>query len=131
MHPAVLVSRLIGSQNLSVGRIKTNFLSQSYIGAMFTYGDPTGLTNNHMTAIDLKLATSNFLNKDKNLSLVLFGSSTRTSGLENHDTAYGGTISYPNDFLEMEYKWLKIGENYNPRTGLRTSFRYKGFIRDR
>jgi len=117
----------IASQNLSVGRVKANFLNQSYIGAIFTYGDPTGLTNNRMAAIDFKLATSNFLNKNKNLSLVLFGSKTDTSNQENRDSAYGGTISYPNDFLELEYKWFKIGENYNPalgfvpRSGLRVS----------
>lgn len=119
--------QVIDNQNLSVGRIKANFLNQSYIGAMFTYGDPTGLTNNHMTAIDFKLATSNLMNRNKNLSLVLFGSRTQTSNLKNRDTAYGGTISYPNDLLELEYKWFKIGENYNPalgfvpRTGIRVS----------
>ena len=117
----------VDSQNLSVGRIKANFFNQSYIGTMFTSGDPTGLTTNRMTAVDLKLATSNFLNSSKNLSLVLFGSKTHTSNLEDKDSAYGGTISYPNDFLELEYKWTKIGENYNPalgfvpRTGIRIS----------
>jgi len=65
----------------------------------------------------LKLATSNFLGRQKNLDLTLFGSKTRTSGLEKHDAAYGGIISYPNDFLELQYKWLKIEENYNPALG--------------
>ncbi|MDR0841898.1 MAG: carbohydrate binding family 9 domain-containing protein, partial [Acidobacteriota bacterium] len=63
----------IPGKNLSVGRVKANFLSQSYVGAMFTNGDPTGETSNQMGGVDAKLATSNFLGKGKNLSLTLFG----------------------------------------------------------
>ena len=66
---------------------------------MFTNGDPTGQTSNQMGGIDLKLATSNFLNRRKSMSLMLFGSKTRTSGLKNQDTSYGGMISYPNDLV--------------------------------
>jgi hypothetical protein len=105
------------SKNLSVGRVKTNFLSQSYVGAMFTNGDPTGQTSNQMGGIDLKLATSNFLNRQKNLSLMLFATKTRTSGLKNRDNSYGGIISYPNDLFEFQYRWMKIGEQYNPALG--------------
>ncbi len=107
----------LASKNLAVGRVKTNFLSQSYVGAMFTNGDPTGQTSNQMVGVDLKLATSNFMNRRKNLSLLLFGSKTYTSNIKNRDAVYGGVLSYPNDFIEAEYKWLKIEENYNPALG--------------
>jgi hypothetical protein len=107
----------LASKNLSVGRVKANFLSQSYIGAMFTNGDPTGQTSNQMGGIDLKLATSNFLNTGKNASMMLFGSKTRTTDIINRDTSYGGIFSYPNDFLNLEYKWINIGEYYNPALG--------------
>jgi hypothetical protein len=118
--------RLAG-KNLSVGRVKANFLSQSYIGAMFTNGDPTGQTSNQMAGMDMKLATSNFLGKRKNASLMLFGTKTSTTGLNNRDTAFGGSVSYPNDTVILNYKWLNIGQNYNPalgfvpRTGVRIS----------
>jgi hypothetical protein len=117
----------LASKNLAVGRIKANFLTQSYLGAMFTNGDPTGQTSNQMGGMDLKLATSNFLNRGKNLSVMLFGSKTQTTGIENRDASYGGTLSYPNDFLRFEYKWMNIGQNYYPalgfvpRTGVRIS----------
>jgi hypothetical protein len=107
----------VASKNLFVGRTKANFLSQSYVGAMFTNGDPTGGTSNQMGGMDLKLATSNFLNSQKNLSLMLFGTKTSTTNLEKRDASYGGVLSYPNDFLQLEYKWMKIGENYNPTLG--------------
>jgi len=104
-------------RNLSVGRIKANFFNQSYVGAMLTNGDPTGRTSNQMGGIDAKLATSNFLNTGKNMSLLLFGTKTYTTGLSGRDTAYGGHLSYPNDFLSLEYTWMNIGENYNPELG--------------
>jgi hypothetical protein len=107
----------LASKNLSVGRVKANFLGQSYIGAMFTNGDPTAQTSNQMVGVDLKLATSNFLDRQKNLSLMLFGTKTSTTGLEKQDASYGGIISYPNDLLQLQYKWLKIEENYNPTLG--------------
>jgi hypothetical protein len=80
-----------------------------------------------MGGIDFKLATSNFLNRGKNFSLTMFGTKTRTTNIENRDTSYGGIISYPNDFLFLQYKWLNIGQNYYPalgfvpRTGVRLS----------
>ena len=36
------IGNALGGQNLAVGRVKANFWSQSYIGALFTNGDPTG-----------------------------------------------------------------------------------------
>jgi hypothetical protein len=108
---------LIPGKNLAVGRVKANFLSQSYIGALFTNGDPTGETSNQVGGVDLKLATSNFLNSEKNVSLMLFGSKSRTSGVDGRDAAYGGVIAYPNDLVNAQYRWTNIGENYNPALG--------------
>ena len=99
----------VASKNLAVGRIKANFLGQSYAGAIFSNGDPTGQTSNQMGGVDLKLGTSNFLNRRKSMSLTLFGSKTWTSGLKNHDNSYGGIISYPNDLVAAQYKWINIG----------------------
>ena len=108
---------LVPGKNLAVGRVKANFLSQSYIGALFTNGDPTGETSNQVGGVDLKLATSNFLKREKNLSLALFGTKSRTSGLEGRDSSYGAVVAYPNDLVSAQYKWMKIGENYNPALG--------------
>jgi len=117
----------VPSKNLAVGRIKANFLNQSYLGALFTNGDPVGRASNQVGGVDLKLATSNFLGRGKNLSLMLFGSKSCTSGIENRDAAYGGTVAYPNDLLSLQYRWMKIEENYIaslgfvPRSGVRIS----------
>jgi len=108
---------LVPGKNLAAGRVKASFLSQSYVGALFTNGDPAGETSNQVGGVDLKLATSNFLKSEKNLSLMLFGSKSRTKGVEGRDAAYGGVLAYPNDLVKAQYKWLKIGENYNPALG--------------
>ncbi len=108
---------LVPRRNLAVGRVKANFLSQSYVGALFTNGDPTGETSNQVGGFDLKLATSNFLKSEKNLSLMLFGSKSWTKGIEGRDTAYGGVLAFPNDLVSAQYKLLNIGENYNPALG--------------
>jgi len=109
--------QLAPSKNLAVARVKANFWSQSYLGAIFTNGDPAGQASNQVAGADLKLATSNVLGRAKNLSLMVFGSKTRTSGVERHDTAYGGEIAYPNDLLSLSQKWITIGEHYNPALG--------------
>lgn len=115
------------ARNLAVARVKANFGSQSYVGAIFTQGDPSGQRSNQVGGFDIKLATSNFLGRQKNLSLMLFGSKTRTGGLEGRDASYGGEIAFPNDLLSLSQKWIEIGENYNPalgfvpRTGVRIS----------
>ncbi len=109
--------RLVPGKNLAVGRAKANFLSQSYVGALFTNGDPTGETSNQVGGVDLKLATSNFLKSEKNVSLTLFGTKSQTSGIEGRDSSYGGVFAYPNDLVSAQYKWMRIGENYNPALG--------------
>jgi hypothetical protein len=108
---------LVPGKNLAVGRVKANFLSQSYVGALFTNGDPAGAAGNQVGGVDLKLATSNFLKSEKNLSLMLFGTKSRTSGVEGRDSSYGGVLAYPNDLVSAQYKWIKIGENYSPALG--------------
>ncbi len=105
------------SRNLAVARVKANFGSQSYVGAIFTNGDPSGGTANQVGGVDLKLATSSFLGRGKNLALMVFGTKTRTTGLDGHDVAYGGELSFPNDLVSFSQKWIRIGEHYNPALG--------------
>jgi len=104
-------------QNLAVGRIKANFLRQSYIGAIVTHGDPTGETSNALGGIDMRLATANFLNRGKNFSLSLFGLRTRTTGMKGQDFAYGIQALYPNDRFSGSFSRSIIQENFNPALG--------------
>lgn len=104
-------------QTLAVARVKTNFWRQSYLGAIFTHGDPTGSTSTRTEGLDLKLATSNFLNQGKNLSLTLFATRTATKGVQDGQASYGGELNYPNDFFMADARWMVIGQNYKPALG--------------
>ena len=104
-------------RNFAVGRIKANFWNQSYLGALFTDGEPSGKTRNRVGGVDLKLFTSNFLDRGKNIGLILFGTKSATPELKGRDTGYGAEFTYPNDFVDVSYRWRVLGENYNPALG--------------
>jgi hypothetical protein len=75
----------------------------------------------------MKLATSKFRG-NKNLSLILFGLKSNTSGLSDHDYSWGGNLSYPNDFLSFNLGHYEIGQNFVagmgfvPRTNIKDSY---------
>ena len=61
----------LGRQNLMAGRVSRDFWKQSYVGAIFTRGNPTGEGQNTLIGADVRFATSSFQD-NKNLSLSLF-----------------------------------------------------------
>ncbi len=120
-------SEIAPARNFFVGRVKTNFWSQSYIGALVTDGEPSGKTENRQVGLDLKIATANLFNWHKNFRSLLYGSKTYTPDKKGNDTFWGGEIVYPNDLVYVWYRWRIIGQNYYPalgfmrRTGVRES----------
>jgi len=110
-------SQVAPARNFFVGRAKTNFWSQSFIGALVTRGEPTGKTTNTQVGVDMKIATANLFNRGKNFRSLLYGSKTKTPGMNGHDTFWGGEIVYPNDMLYIWYRWRLVGKNYNPALG--------------
>lgn len=120
-------SNIAPGRNFFVGRLKTNFWSQSYIGALVTDGEPTGKTSNRQVGVDLKIATANLFNRGKNFRSLLYGSKTSTPGMKGDDQFWGGEIVYPNDLLYLWYRGRYVGKNYFPalgfmrRTGVRES----------
>ncbi|MCW5979705.1 MAG: carbohydrate binding family 9 domain-containing protein [Bryobacteraceae bacterium] len=105
------------AETVAVGRLKTNFWDQSYFGVIFTSGEPTGVTTNSLAGADLRLFTSDFLGRGKNAGFTAYGTKTQTPGLTDRDTAYGFEVSYPNDLVDVSYRWRNIGANYNPSLG--------------
>ena len=110
-------SAIAPAENFFIGRVKTNFWSQSYFGAMVTDGDPSGKTTNRQVGVDLKVATANLFNKGKNFRSLLYVSKTSTPGKRGHDTFWGGHIVYPNDLVYVWYRRRLVGENYYPALG--------------
>ncbi len=105
------------AQNFTVGRVKYGFWRQSFIGGIFTNGEPTGKTDNTTMGTDLVLATSNFLGRRKSFDVSAYAVKTNTPGITSRDFAYGAQVNYPNDFLNLSYSWQEIGANFNPQLG--------------
>jgi hypothetical protein len=116
-----------GNSNFSVARVARSLGSESSIGVIGTYGNAVSSAENFVGGIDLKLATSKFRG-NKNLSLILFGLKSNTKGLSDNDLSWGGTISYPNDFLSFSLGHHEIGQNFVagmgfvPRTDIKDSY---------
>ncbi len=116
-----------GNSNFSVARISRSIGSESSIGAIGTYGNAISTAENFVGGLDMKLATSKFKG-NKNLSLIVFGLKSTTKGLSNDDLSWGGTISYPNDFLSFNLGHHEIGKNFVagmgfvPRTDIKQSY---------
>jgi hypothetical protein len=114
----------LSGQNLLAARVSRDFMKQSYVGGIFTRGNPSGLGNNTLVGADARFATSNFQG-DKNLSLSLFAFRTDDEFSNTTDYAGGFSIDYPNDRWFANLNWKQIGENFNPalgfvpRTGIR------------
>lgn len=110
-------SEIAPATNFFVGRLKRNFWSQSFIGGLFTSGEPTGATSNQQVGVDMKIATANLFDKGKNFRSLLYVSKSKTPDLKGKDIFWGGEIVYPNDLLYLWYRARGIGENYNPGIG--------------
>jgi len=119
--------RSVGNSNFSVARVSRNIGPESSIGVIGTYGNAVSQGENFVGGMDMKLATSK-LHGNKNLAFILFGLKSNTKGLSDSDLSWGGTITYPNDFLSFSLGHHEIGENFVagmgfvPRTNIKESY---------
>lgn len=102
-------------KNSFVARVKKPLWRQSYIGAIFTYGNPED-DKNFLAGFDFRYRTSKFL-RDKNFYFLLYGLKTNTEGLKGNDSAFGFSLGYPNDLFEASLSWKQIEKNFNPGLG--------------
>lgn len=107
----------IPAKNSFVARMKVNLLEQSYIGGIFTNGNPELPVSSQTFGADLRLATSQFLGNSKNLIVNAFALKTRNEGVTGRDVSYGMTVDYPNDLVELEFAWREVQENFRPSLG--------------
>lgn len=116
-----------GHSNFSVARISRSIGSESSVGVIGTFGNAISEAENYVGGIDMKLASSKFRG-NKNISLILFGLKSNTKGLSDNDLSWGGTLSYPNDFLSFTLGHYEIGQNFVagmgfvPRTNIKDTY---------
>jgi hypothetical protein len=105
------------AKNLVVARVKRDLFKQSYIGGIFTEGNPEGPTSSRTYGTDLHLFTSRFLGRDQNFGVDAFGLKSSNEGVTSKDTSYGFSARYPNDLWGLGIDWWHIGKNFAPALG--------------
>jgi hypothetical protein len=107
----------VSAKNFFVGRVKRNFLKQSYIGGILTTGNPALPISSQTFGADLRLATAQFLGSSQNLIFSAYGLRSRNEGNSDRDSSYGVSVEYPNDLVEMEFTLREVQENFRPALG--------------
>ena len=107
----------VNANNLSVGRVKQNFLEQSYVGAILTSGNPASALSSSTAGVDVRLATSDFLGRNQNMLFNAYGLTSNNEGVTDNNSSYGFGAHYPNDRFEAQVLWREIQENFDPAIG--------------
>ncbi|RMG52277.1 MAG: hypothetical protein D6723_09070 [Acidobacteria bacterium] len=107
----------VTAKNFFVARVKRNIFTQSYIGGIFTDGDPANPTSSRTFGADLRLATSNFLGRERNFEVNTYWLKTSNEGVEGPDNSFGFSVRYPNDLLNLGISWRQIERNFRPALG--------------
>ena len=107
----------VGASDMVVGRIRQNFFEQSYVGAIFTGGDPRRPSFNSTVGTDLRLATSNFLGLNRNMIFNAWGLRTNREGVKDRNSSYGFAAHWDNDRFQGQVMWREIQENFDPALG--------------
>ncbi len=106
----------LDGQNLMAARVSRDVFEQSYVGAIFTRGNPSGTGSNTLIGADARFATSKF-RRDKNFSLDLFLMRTDDQTTGTSDYAGGFWLDYPNDRWDIRLQGKQIGSNFRPALG--------------
>jgi hypothetical protein len=108
---------VVTEKNFLVGRVKRNLFQQSYVGAIFTAGDPAEGRSGQTYGADMRLATSRFLGRPNNLVVNAYGVRSANDGVSDRDWSYGFSVHYPNDRFNAQISLREIQENFRPALG--------------
>lgn len=102
-------------------RISQNILEESAVGMLATFGDQRGHSGTWLAGVDFVYRTSNFLN-ERNFVLSVWGLLNHGKDLEGEDlsgdkSALGLRVDYPNDFLDLTFTSIRIGDGFKPALG--------------
>ena len=101
------------ADNLLVGRVKQNFLEQSYVGAILTRGNPASGLSSSTVGVDVRLATSDFLGSNRNMVFNAYSLTSNNEGVAEKNASYGFGAQYPNDKFVAQILWREIQENFD------------------
>ncbi len=114
----------LDSENLSVARVSKNIGASWNVGGIVTHGNPESGPDNTLYGFDANWRANDGLGGKRTTSSVWF-LGTSTEDAPGDDTAFGASISYPNDLWRWSLAAKQIDNNFNPalgfvpRTGIR------------
>jgi Domain of unknown function (DUF5916)/Carbohydrate family 9 binding domain-like len=100
-----------------VGRVKRNLFEQSYVGAIFTEGNPAIGEFGRTAGADLRLATSRLLGRSQNLVVTAYGVRSETTRASDQNWSYGFSAHYPNDKFNAQVAFREVQPNFEPALG--------------
>lgn len=105
-------------QDVFVGRVTSNILSESRIGAIFTDGNPNSVTDNSLMGVDFTYRNTQF-SDTHTLTSDLWYQQSDTENMDGDDKSYNANINYSTQgtgaSLELDYSY--VGDEYNPSLG--------------
>ena len=104
-------------ENFFVGRVKRNIFQQSYLGAIFTSGNPAPGQSGQTYGADMRLATSRFLGQSRNMVVNAYGVRGTNGPRSERDWSYGFSAAYPNDKIDAQIAFKEVQENFRPALG--------------
>ncbi|MGH9163364.1 MAG: DUF5916 domain-containing protein, partial [Vicinamibacteraceae bacterium] len=107
----------VDEKNLFVGRVKRNLFRQSYVGAIFSAGDPALGQSAQTYGADLRFATSQFLGGSRNLDVNAYAVRGTREARSDKDWSYGFSARVPNDKYDAQVVLREVQENFDPALG--------------
>lgn len=111
------LENVVERQNLFVARVKRNLFQQSYLGLIFTEGDPASSRSSRSYGADLRLTTSRFLGGSRNLDVTAYAVRSDNESRAGDDWSYGFSARYPNDKIDAQVAFREIQQNFDPTLG--------------
>jgi hypothetical protein len=108
---------VVGEKTFLVGRVKRNLLQESYVGAIFTAGDPADRQSGQTYGVDMRLASTRFLGRQHNVVVNGYAVRSVNEGVSGRDWSYGFSAHYPNDKFNAQVAYREIQENFDPALG--------------
>jgi hypothetical protein len=108
---------IVSDKSFFVGRVKRNLFEQSYVGAIYTAGDPEPGDSGQTYGADMRLATSRFLGRPNNFVVNGYAVRSVNDGVASRDWSYGFSAHYPNDKFNAQVAFREIQENFRPGLG--------------
>lgn len=108
---------VVGEETFLVGRVKRNLLEESYVGAIFTAGDPADGESGQTYGVDMRLATTRFLGRPNNFVVNGYAVRSVNEGAPGRDWSYGFSAHFPNDKFNAQVAYREIQENFDPALG--------------